>query len=183
MKYFILILFSFLFFISCNSNVESLSHAQVLANLINSNKEIRTHLINAFHVSDTSSGSKVFKFLISRRYNSVRITIHQIFHKEEITDLPGGYFYYKGHLFLFFDGSEILYNEKMQLKDVKLLLSKSDIKLDSSLYTVYDSQILQFDIDSNKRIKFNFPPNNPYDLTEVPAVPRWQNQERKDSLW
>jgi hypothetical protein len=157
---------------SCKTNVKAPSHTETLKKLISSNTEVTKNLTQAFDLHDRSD-LKVFKLLVSRRDRFVRITIYQIINKNDIDDLPKGYFYYKKHLFIFYDGSEILFNERLDQKELNLLLSKYNIKFEDSKYEIFDSSVLQFDIASNNKIKFNFPPINPYDLTEVPADSTW----------
>lgn len=166
---------------SCKPGDQKSTHAEILAEFISSNEEITDNLTEAFNI-DEKSNSKVFKMMVSRRDQFVRITIYQVASKSSLSDLPSGYFYYKNDLFLFFDGSEAVYGEKISEKDLEIVLSKSNFNLDSNQNDVYDSPIVQFDIDPDEKISFNFPPINPYDLKEVPADPRWQSQGRKDSL-
>lgn len=166
---------------SCKQDVKESSLEEMLEKIISSKSEIKQALISKFDINVTFN-TKLFKLFISRRDRFVRLTIYQILNVNDIDDLPAGYFYYHNHLFIFFDGSEILFNKKLSRKELNSLISTSEIKLDTSMYSIHEGPVAQFDIDLIGRIKDNDPAINPYDLTEIPADPRWKNQGRKDSL-
>lgn len=158
--------------ITCKTNVEKISQADTLKKLISSNTEINNNFIKLF--KKEGAKARVFKLIVSRRNRFVRVTIYQIVNRASIEDLPKGYFDYQKDLFIFYDGSELIQNQKVKQADLDETLARYDIELSSSQYEIFHSPVLQFDINANNNIKFNFPAINPYDLTEVPADPRWQ---------
>jgi hypothetical protein len=103
---------------------------------------------------------KIFKVVISRRSQFVRISIFEIINKEELNEFPSSYFIFKSNTFLCYDGSEIISNNKIDRDFIDHLKSH----LQSNILN--DTRVFQFDIDSSKKIRVNIPPINPYDLTE-----------------
>ncbi len=166
-------LFLVFFLAFCSEKNKRISHAESFMKLISENREINSHLKEAFGIEDTSN-TKILKVLISRRYSDVRITVSQIFQPEDLNDLPSDFFFYQRGLFLLYDGSEVIFNERMTKENLNSVVLQAKVKLDSSQYMIYDSRVVQFDINSDKKVKFNFPPINPYDLREVPANPKWK---------
>jgi len=164
-----LILLSLL--ITCKTSVEKVSQTDILKKLISSNTEINNNFIKLF--KKEGEKARIFKLIISRRDRFARITIYQIVDRNSIEDLPKGYFDYQKDLFIFYDGSELIQNQKIKQKDLDETLARFNIELRRSQYEIFHSPVLQFDINANNDIKFNFPAVNPYDLIEVPASSQW----------
>lgn len=157
--------------ITCKTTVEKVSQADILKKLLSSNTEINNNFLKLF--KKEGAKARVFKLIISRRDRFVRITIYQIINRTSIEDLPKGYFDYQKDLFIFYDGSELIQNQKVMEADLDETLARFNVELPRSQYEIIHAPVLQFDINANNVIKFNFPAVNPYDLTEVPASSEW----------
>lgn len=119
MKNIILILF-LTFLTSCNDKSEIKNtnlQIEAFQEKVLKNPFLKNPFEKAF---DINSKNKIFKVILSRRYNFLRITIFQIFNLEEIeNDLPNDFFIYKDQIFLMYNGSDILYKNYKNLEDIK----------------------------------------------------------------
>lgn len=101
----------------------------------------------------------VFKVLVSRRDKFVRITIYGMVNRDEISEYPSGYFIYHSKIFLCYDGSEVIYHKKV----TDNFMNRLKEKLTTGV--IYDTRVLQFDIDQYGHVKLNIPAVNPYDYS------------------
>lgn len=163
MKYKILILLVFGIMFSCNQNSINTSNAdEDLYKLLFNNSIIKENLSKIFNIDDDKN-SKIFKVIISRQDKYVRITIYQIFYNSELEELPCGALKYKKNIFLYFNGSELIFKNSIKRKKISEMLNKLNVILEDSFTKIYDSRVLQFDITINNKIKINFPAISPFD--------------------
>jgi hypothetical protein len=158
-----IIIASFILFSCCDcSQIKNNGYNENLPKLIFSNYELKNKLLSVFEMDKKEM--KIFKVVISRRDQFVRISIFQMINKEELNELPSSYFIFHSNTFLCYDGSEIISNNKLDKGFID--------KLKSTLTTnvLNDSRVFQFDLDNKKNIKINIPAINPFDLTEKPAI-------------
>ncbi len=155
-RYSIIILFILLF--SCK-RLENEKYNNQMANFILSNKELKKNITSIFNIEDTTRN--VFKVLISRRINFVRVTIYELHGKLKPQEFPSSYFTYKLNTFLCFDGSELLFDKKINHD----IMDKINYNLTLDLRGVlYNSRVFQFDVGEKNNIKLNLPAINPYDF-------------------
>jgi hypothetical protein len=154
-----MIILCFIFLFSCQSQKNKIENYNTqLSNLIFSNQILKNDFGKMFDPKD--SINNIFKVLISRRDHFVRITIYQLLDKEEIKEYPSSYFVYQSKTFLCYDGSEVIYNKKVD----RLFMNKLKIKKTSGV--INHSRVFQFDINENKNISLHVPAIEPYDLIE-----------------
>jgi hypothetical protein len=137
---------------------KSLAYNTRMSDLILGHPAVKSKLLSTFNLK--SNSSSILKVLISRRDRFVRVTIYQLVNKNELEEYPSSFFTYNSNTFICYDGSEVIEKEKVD----KGLFDKLKKKLTAG--NMNDSRVLQFDIDSYRSIKFNFPAVNPFDLTE-----------------
>ena len=153
------ILVSLIFFFHYDySQIKNNKYNESLSKLIFSNYDLKSKLVSTFELNKKEI--KVFKVLISRRNQFVRISIFQIINKEELYEFPSSYFTFKTNTFLCYDGSEVISNNRLD----KDFIDKLKCKLESNV--INDSRVFQFDLDSEKKIVLHNPAINPYDLNE-----------------
>lgn len=163
MKYKFLILLFIGIMISCEQNNASISNDdRNLHELLLGNSIIKENLSKIFDI-DNHEKPKVFKVIISRRDKFVRITIYQIFYNSELEELPLGAINYKRNIFLYYNGSELIFKNAIGRKQINEMLKKSNIILENSFSKIYDSRVFQFDIRNNNKLKINFPAISPFD--------------------
>lgn len=103
----------------------------------------------------------IFKFIVDRRNHFVRINIYPIKNLDIILrDLPYSIEKNGKDTFLFYNGMEFI-NAQISRDELIERLGKDNFKKHLSFS---DPKILQFDIDLEKKVKFNFPAANPYDI-------------------
>ena len=154
------ILISFVLFSNCaNGQIKNNKYNESFSKLIFSNYDLKSKLINTFELNKEEM--KIFKVLVSRRNQFVRISIFQIINKEELNELPSTYFIYKTNIFLCYDGSEVILNNRLD----KDFVTKLKNRLKSNV--INDSRVFQFDLDSEQKIILHNPAINPYDLIET----------------
>jgi hypothetical protein len=156
-------LFILLFFCNC-SQIKNNRYNENLSKLIFSNDDLKNKFLTVFELGEKEK--KIFKVVVSRRSQFVRISIFQIINKEDLNEFPSSYFIFKSNTFLCYDGSEIITSSKLD----KDFIDKLRSHLQSNVLN--DTRVFQFDIDSSKKIRFNIPAINPYDLTEKPPLPQ-----------
>jgi hypothetical protein len=173
MKYNFLILLLLLGILSsCEKDKTNISNADKnLYELLFVNPVIKENLFKTFNIKDYES-AKIFKVIISRRNQFVRVTIYQIFYNSELEELPFGAINYRNNLFLYYNGSELIFNNSLKRKKIIEMLKKSNILLENSFSKIYDSRAVQFDISINNKIKINFPAISPFD-----------EETKKELLW
>jgi hypothetical protein len=153
------ILVSLILFFHCDySQIKNNKYNESLSKLIFSNYDLKSKLIKTFELNKKEI--KVFKVLISRRNQFVRISIFKIIDKEELNEFPSSYFTFKSNTFLCYDGSEIISNNRLD----KEFVDKVKSKLASNV--INDSRVFQFDLDSEEKVILHNPAINPYDLNE-----------------
>ena len=104
---------------------------------------------------------RVFKIIISRRDDIVRISIYQIMNIQGILEnLPYSIERNGIDTFLLYTGMEVI-NDRVSKDELIESLGKSML---SKHKTFFNPKVLQFDIDLQKHIQFNYPPVNPYDI-------------------
>lgn len=161
MKYKFLVLILLGFLISCTNNKPNISNSdKSLEKLLFANAIISENLFKTFNLDESP---KIFKVIISRRDKFVRITIYQIFYKSELEELPLGIIKYKNNLFLYYNGSELIFDNSLKRDEINKLLESTNILLENSFSKIYDSRVVQFDIDVDNKIKINFPAISPFD--------------------
>lgn len=164
MKYFSLILLLFLgALISCGKDKAKISNSDKnLQELLFVNPYIKESLFKTFELNEDGNG-KIFKVIISRRNLFVRVTIYQVFYNSELEELPLGVIKCKNNLFLYYNGSELIFSDSLKREEIKEMLKKSNIVLEKSFSKIYDSRVVQFDIDNKHKVKINFPAISPFD--------------------
>ena len=130
--------------------------------LLFSNPVIKENLFKTFNLNENEN-AKIFKVIISRRNQFVRVTIYQVFYNSELEELPLGAINYKNNLFLYYNGSELIFNNSLKREKINEMLKKTNIVLENSFSKIYDSRVVQFDININNKIKINFPAISPFD--------------------
>jgi hypothetical protein len=135
------------------------------------NPVIKENLFKTFDLNENEK-AKIFKVIISRRNQFVRVTIYQIFYNSELEELPLGVINYKNNLFLYYNGSELIFNNSLKREKINEMLKKTNILLENSFSKIHDSRVVQFDISINHRIKINFPAISPFD-----------EETKKELLW
>jgi hypothetical protein len=131
-----------------------------VSKLIFSNNGLKDAINKAFNLSDKPG--KIFKVLISRRDRFVRITIYQLIFKIQKDEYPSSFFTYNSNTFLCYDGYEIIANKKLD----SVFMNRVNEHLQSELM-IFDSRVIQFDVDAKGNVKLNMPAINPYDLREI----------------
>jgi hypothetical protein len=173
MKKFIVTIAYFGLLFSCNPPKNKTENYNIqLSDLVFSNQILKNNFEKMFNLKD--SINNIFKVLISRRDHFVRVTIYQLINKEEIKEYPSSYFVYQSRIFLCYDGSEAVYNKKVD----SLFMNKLKMKMTSGAFN--DSRVFQFDINENKNISLHVPAINPYDFdfsnkTNTVHFPRYLN--------
>ncbi|WP_306352607.1 hypothetical protein [Flavobacterium sp. '19STA2R22 D10 B1'] len=164
MRYFIFYIVLFLSVLSsCKKNEVNHSNLEKnLEELFFTTPSIKESLFKTFNLND-SQKSKVFKVIISRRNQFVRITIHQIFYTSELEELPLGVIKHENNLFLYYNGLEIIAHDAISRNKLNKILKQVNSELEVSNSKIYDSRVVQFDLDVNNRIKINFPAILPFD--------------------
>ena len=146
---------------TCKQPIEkSKNYNLPISRLIFSNKKLKNSLFKAFDLGDKNP--KVFKVLISRRDRIVRVTIYQLILKIKKDEYPSSYFYLNNGTFLCYDGYELISNKKVDNN----FMNNLNKNLEAKSSMIFDSRVIQFDIDSNSKIKLNMPAINPYDFIE-----------------
>jgi len=147
---------------SCKSpDVKPSNYNCAIERLIFSNKILK----GTFHkIFDDDPEYRIFKVLISRRDQSVRITIYNLFSKEDLRETPSTYFINNSKIFLCYDGSEILDHKKLDDTFMKKIKEPMTSEL-----ALYHSRVFQFDIDSQNKITLHIPAINPYDFSFGPC--------------
>jgi len=147
---------------SCKSpDTKPANYNYKVAELIFSNPQLK----RTFHrMFDEDPEYRIFKVLISRRDQSVRITIYNLFSKEDLSETPSTYFTHNSKIFLCYDGSEILDHKK--LDDTFMKKIKENMKSELALY---HSRVFQFDTDSQNKVTLHIPAINPYDFSFGPC--------------
>lgn len=159
----IIALFILFSFVNC-SQIKNNGYNEDLSKLIFSNNDLKNKFLAVFELDE--KGKKIFKVVVSRRSQFVRISIFQIINKEDLNEFPSSYFIFRSNTFLCYDGSEIITSSKLD----KDFIDKLRSHLQSNVLN--NTRVFQFDIDSSKKIRFNIPAINPYDLTEKPPLPQ-----------
>lgn len=153
--FFITITFSY-----CGKNNSSISNieANKWFTYIKYNTEIQREYKKAYSY-DTSQ--KVFKVVVSRRNNFLRITMYPFKTISTIKDdLPCSLGKINNDTFLFYDGSELI-NQTINETTLENILKPYNLSKEDILY---NPKVLQFDIDLTKKIVFNYPAQSPYDI-------------------
>ncbi len=130
-----------------------------ISKLIFDNYDLKSKFITMFKLNN--EGMKVFKVLISRRNQFVRVSIFQIINKDELNELPSSYFTFRTDTFVCYDGSEVISNIRLD----KGFVDKLKSRLSSNV--INDSRVFQFDLNSDKKVELHIPAINPYDLIET----------------
>jgi hypothetical protein len=149
-----------LLFASCNYGqpVKLDQEGTLWIRYIIDNKEINKEFNRLY--PDRKHGD-VFKLIVDRRNHFVRVSIYQIKNLEVVlTDLPYSIEKNGNDTFLFYNGMEFI-NDRISKGELIKRIGKAVFK---GHETFSDPKILQFDINLEKQVKFNYPPVNPYDI-------------------
>ncbi|MGF7073868.1 hypothetical protein ABIC84_001806 [Mucilaginibacter sp. 3215] len=142
---------------ACNIACEmKSSNNEHLSKLIFSSPIIKKSLNTSYDLEKSSNN--LFKVIVSRRDRWVRISIYKLLNKDELGEYPSSFFLYRSNVFLCYDGSEIVYQKRIDSSYF------TQLKKHLGTGSTNDNKVIQFDIDSNYVIKLNEPAINPFDL-------------------
>ncbi len=172
----IIIYLSFLYFlVACNSQKQELLNENfvnkfIIASICICDTLSQSHIEKAIiQFTDRVSieqNAKVFKVLISRRYNYTRINVFPTkFYYEFENDLPCSYKEHKDYILLFYNGTEQLVVPDSNYQ--KKILAKLS-KLTKKELSLYNPPIFQIDFYRKDSMVVNLPPINPWDYNFPP---------------
>lgn len=148
--------------ISCAKKNDNADEEKTMHNLFFNNEIIKNKLFELFEINKEAQ-PKVFKVLVARHGNFVRVTIFQVFYNSEIEKLPAGTFSYNRNLFLYYNGSEMLFDKHVKQGELDRQIKVSEIKLRDTVDSILDTKVLQFQINNRGEISINHPAINPFD--------------------
>jgi hypothetical protein len=77
--------------------------------------------------------------------------------------LPTDIIRYNENIFLYYNSSELIFENHIQKNELEKILSDCKVKFSESDSFIQDSRVLQFDLFPNKELRLNFPAVSPFD--------------------
>lgn len=128
-----------------------------LEKLLLYNYKIKDSITKVFDNSPLKE-DKIFKVILSRKENFLRVTIYQMFNLKEIKQVPEQIIFGKESAYLCYNGNELLENRKVNLDSINKILNSNRLLLkNTDKIDLIDTRYLQFDFFSWEKIKFNNP--------------------------
>ena len=147
--------------ISCGdrnkSNIIHNNNKQNLERLLIKNSQVQGSIKKIFYSSPVKK-NKIFKVILSRKENFLRVTIYQMFNLDEVKQIPVQIVFGNESAFFCYNGNELLEGRKLNLDSINQILKINKLLLSSKGgIGIIDTRYLQFDFFNWDDIIFNNP--------------------------
>lgn len=133
------------------------NNKQNLERLLLKNFQVQDSIKKIFYDNPVKR-DKIFKVILSRKDNFLRITVYQMFNLHEIKQVPDQIIFSQQSAFFCYNGNELLEGRKLKLDSINKLLKLNKLSLENnSGIDITDPRYLQFDFFNWNKIIFNNP--------------------------